>query len=149
MTQTDPLIIALKALVKRDYLVAELRSLLVQKGYSDEQADGALDQISRWGFLDEPRHATQIALSRRRRYGRERILAELEAKGATGEAIQAVMELLPEENEFERARALVAEKGLARSDRVKAARFLATRGFSQDVIESIIESNFDEVDDQC
>lgn len=147
MTQTDPLIIALKALVKRDYLVAELRSLLVQKGYSDEQADGALDQISRWGFLDEPRHATQIAQTRQRRYGRERILAELEAKGATDVAIQAVMELLPEENEFERARTLVVAKGFTRSDRVKAARFLATRGFSQEVIESIIESDFDEVDE--
>jgi len=140
----DALIAALKLLEKRDYLAEELREALERRGCDGAQITHALDCVERWGFIDDQRVARSVAERQSRRYGKERILAELEAKGASEQVRAAIEKRFTHTDQIAKAKTMLAVKKFTPDERAKAARFLAGRGFSEEVIESIIEADFKE-----
>ena len=75
-----------------------------------------------------------------RKYGAARIRHDLKAKGIDRETIDRISS----DGELERARAILARiyrlPAVSREERAKRMRFLQGRGFSTDVIRSLLSS---------
>ncbi|CAN5208090.1 recombination regulator RecX [soil metagenome] len=127
--------LALRHLGRRDRTEAELRRHLAAKDVGEAQADAALAEVARMGYLDDARYARTFAEDRRNLDGwgterierrllalgvdREHIAAALGARDGTDE-LQAALELLRRryrdvvpggERERERALAMLVRKG--------------------------------------
>jgi regulatory protein len=117
---------AYRFLGHRDRTVAELRKHLIGKGWTEEIAEAAIEELIAQGYVDDARFARQFAEDRRRldSWGGERIerrllglgiahehVAAALAAGGEGE-MDAAVELLrrrfpaPPETDHERERAL-------------------------------------------
>lgn len=139
MPKAKPDVVAkgLSLLARRQHSVKELERKLLDKGYSPEEVDPALAQFLDAGYLNDAEYARMMV-----RYysgkGRNFLRFKLTREGVEREIIENV---LPED-ELEFARAFeVAEKkwsslrGEERSRKEKLYRFLASRGFSGEVIQ--------------
>jgi regulatory protein len=106
---------------------ASLRRRLVQRGFSDEDADSATDAATRAGYVDDAALAESIVARRRGRRGSVRIVAELRARGVENDVARAVVGRVPAEEEREaavnEARRRVPAAGLS-VDRVARRREL-------------------------
>jgi regulatory protein len=135
----DALTQATKLLAGRDKSRAQLRAALLQRGYDDEETDAALQRAAELGYLDDARVAErkarealddgwagEVLVAKLVAVGLEESVAQRavdEAIGATGwDALKA-------------ARKLAERKKL---EGEKAARFLASRGFEEDVISRLV-----------
>ncbi|MCP9484837.1 MAG: recombination regulator RecX [Gaiellaceae bacterium MAG52_C11] len=121
---------ALRALRARDRSAAELESRLRGRGVDETEQRETLELLSRLGYVDDERFATlRAAALAARSCGDELIRDDLERRGVAGSTIDAALaELEPQQ---ERADRIVANRGRS----AKTARFLAARGFAEDVIE--------------
>ncbi|HEY4348056.1 MAG TPA: RecX family transcriptional regulator [Gaiellaceae bacterium] len=128
-----------KALSHRDRSVAGLAAHLERKGVAPEARSGAVETLSKLGFVDDGRFAASRAASLARRgYGDEAIRFDLGEQGVGEEQIAIAVAGL--EPELDRARALVANAGMT----VKTARRLGAKGFSDETIESAITLDADQ-----
>lgn len=82
-TGSDPYAVALRLLTGRDYSRAELAARLQQRGFSNEQIDGALRRCSELGYLNDERYALERARSllRSGRAVGNRLFADLRQRG--------------------------------------------------------------------
>ena len=123
-----------KLLAGREKTKAQARADLAKREFSVSDIDAAITRASELGYLDDTRVAKRLAMaSMRDGWAGDVLHARLLAKGidentATQAIADAVVEL--EWNENAAADALVKKRNL---DGVKAARFLASRGFSEDL----------------
>lgn len=116
-----------------------------EQRHSEADVDALLDWLEAHGHLSRERFAESRVHARAARYGNLRIRHELaqhnvELDTEVADALKAT--------ELERARAVRARKfgAAAPADsaaRVRQMRFLAGRGFSADVIRSLVKSDFD------
>jgi SOS response regulatory protein OraA/RecX len=94
--------------------------------------------MTRLGYVDDERFAASRASSLAGSgYGDAAIRFDLERQGVGEEQIEAAIDGL--EPEVERARAIVAAAGAT----VKTARRLGAKGFSDEVIESVVTYDID------
>lgn len=132
---------ALGCLSRREYSRLELKRKLAPHVENESELETLLDDFSRRGWLSEQRFAEQIIHARSGKYGVQRIAQELKEKGVSAEAVTAVLPQL-KENELETARTVWEKKfGTLPADateRAKQMRFLASRGFSQNVIWKVL-----------
>jgi len=132
---------ALGFLTRREYSRLELKRKLASHAESAFELEALLDDFSLRGWLSEQRFTEQIIHARSGKYGVQRIAQELKEKGVSAEAVAAVLPQL-KENELETARAVWAKKFGAlpsdANDRAKQMRFMASRGFSQNVIWKVL-----------
>jgi regulatory protein len=130
---------AVRLLKARAKSRASLEQALLQRGYDGASVSEAIERVTELGYLNDARFAEARARAKlaegrsiddvRRRLeadGVEASLADQAARGAAAEA--GYDELLA-------ARALVKKR---RVTGPKAARLLASRGFSQDVIQRVV-----------
>lgn len=128
-----------KLLSGRDKTRAQLRAALERKGFGVEEIEAALRRVVELGYVDEARVA-------RRKAGDllgegwcgEALTARLGALGLDAQTIDsAVAEARAELgwNESAAAQALISKRRL---EGVKAARFLASRGFSEDTVARLV-----------
>ena len=124
---------ALQALRARNRSVAELESRLQRRGIAEIEQRETLELLSRLGYVDDERFATlRAAALAARNCGDEMIRSDLEGRGVAGSIIDAaVADLEPEQ---ERAERIVASRGRS----AKTARFLAARGFVEEVVETVV-----------
>jgi len=124
----------LRLLAYRERSAAELRSRLLEDGYSEPTADSVVGDMLRTGLVDDERFAGMMArlLTQIRGMGRSRAMRELVSKGVDPELARAALEeTLPAEAELEAAAKLahaLAARPTATVDRI-AAR-LARKGYS-------------------
>jgi regulatory protein len=124
---------AVRALARGDHSTAGLRAKLERAGISDSAQVDAVEKLARAGYLDDARFARERAASLAARgYGDEWICGDLEAQGVAAGALEAALTAL----EPERERALALAAGLGGG--LRAARTLARRGFSEDVLEVVV-----------
>ena len=129
----EPLEQALRALGVRDRTASELDARLERRGVGSAEREEALETLDRLGYLDDGRFARSRAKELADRgSGDELIRHDLESRGVSPELVESAIGAL--EPERERARRLVEERGAT----AKTARFLASRGFGDDVLESIV-----------
>ena len=100
-----------------------------------------LDKLEQQGFLSEQRMVEQVARIRRSRFGSQRIIHELKAKGIDDHLIDGIRPAL-QENELEAALNIWRKKfhqpPATREERAKQIRFMMNRGFSMETIQRVL-----------
>ncbi len=140
---------ALRALAAREHSRVELVRKLTQFETEAGELERVLSDLTDKGFIDEQRVAASVAYRRGAKLGTARVVQELKAKGVDPQAVaQAAAEL--KTTELDRAREVWRKKfGTPAADaaeRGKHMRFLASRGFSGEVIRKAIGGSSGEDD---
>lgn len=137
----EPLRVALALLARGDHSQMDLAVQLARRGFLPIEVDEALARLEGWGFLDDSR-AADARLRRftgRRAKGIELLREDLARHGIDEETIDAaILARFPVE-EAERAFALLLERYKSPTPVARAARFLASRGFDEEAVESAVE----------
>lgn len=135
---------ALRLLNRRDYSVAEIRTRLLDKEHPPDLVASVIDQLVEERLLDDQRvavaHVRQASLLKGR--GRLRIARELEARGLSRSLVQDALSGLAPEAEVDSIRRFLSRKRLpprlTPADHRKVFQQLLRRGFSADVIATVI-----------
>ena len=131
---------ALRLLARREHSRQELGRKLFPRAVSPEALNALLDSLELKKQLSNERFASERAHVLSRKYGAARIRQDLKAKGLDRETIERISS----EGELERARGILQRKyreaALTREERAKRMRFLQSRGFSSEVIRSLLSS---------
>lgn len=141
---------ALQYLGRRDHSRKELHQKL-SIAFTDvpaEEIDEVLEDFTNLGWLSDARFAEQWVYYRSQRYGQQRLKHELYEKGIEAEIIERVLADVVD-NEEVTARAIWQKKFPSPprniNERAKQLRYLASRGFSLNVIYAVVsETNDDE-----
>lgn len=132
---------ALKALARREHTRQELQAKLQPFAEDPDELEPLLDDLEKRGWLSEARFVEQLTTVRRRRFGAARILHELREKGVSDTALAAAQSLL-KDGEVDAARAVWKKKfgslPTTLEERAKQSRFLASRGFSAEVVRKVL-----------
>ena len=138
---------AVRYLARWDRTVAQVEQFLLNKGASAAQAKQTVSRLSDLRYLDDRGYAGRWVESRmaRQPVGRERLLAELQAKGIQETvAEKAVREALREVDDD--TLATQALKSWQRKGRrvnaLQAVRLLRQWGFEEETIERTIRARF-------
>jgi len=103
--------------------------------------EAVLDDFETRGWLSDGRFAEALVRRRSERYGTRKIADELERAGVDSQQSAKLLGAL-KETEFQRAYELWArkygEKAQDQKERARQYRFLASKGFSSDVVARII-----------
>ena len=145
MSERDAYDVAVGLLARREHSRAELCQKLAERGFDDQAQQAALDALSQAGLQSDARFVESFIRSRiARGQGPVRIRAELGRRGVDGE--QAHQGLLDAESELDWS--ALAEQALQKRwpqvpteprEKAKAMRFLAQRGFPQDVVYRLFD----------
>ncbi|MBS0484851.1 MAG: recombination regulator RecX [Proteobacteria bacterium] len=137
---------ALRYLAQREHSRRELAQKLSARKDCGETAElteltEVLDKLEQQGFLSEQRMVEQVARIRRARFGSQRIIHELKAKGIDDHLIDGIRPAL-QENELEAAfniwRKKFHQPPATREERAKQIRFMMNRGFSMETIQRVL-----------
>ncbi|MEY4979310.1 MAG: Regulatory protein RecX [Pseudomonadota bacterium] len=138
---------ALRLLSQREHSRAELERKLREHETEPGSLAQALDELTAKGFISEQRVVESVLHRRANKLGTARVRQELQAKGLSAEAVvEAVVRL--QDSELERARAVWMKKfatpATDAAERARQMRFLAARGFTGDVIRSVVRGAEDD-----
>ena len=132
---------AVALLSRREHSRLELTRKLSAHAEDADVLSRLLDDLTREGWLSDERYAQSLVHRRASTHGSARIASELRLGGVSDTAISDIRQTL-RESEYDRARVVWQKKfGVAPVDRLafgKQARFLAGRGFNNDVIYRVI-----------
>lgn len=132
---------AVSLLAQREYSRQELTQKLAEQDVSPEELALALAQLEAKGLVDDVRVVETLVNRRAGKLGGMRLRQELQAKGVSPDLVAQAMTDL-KGSELARARAVWQKKfgQLASSgaERHKQARFLASRGFSGEVVRRVV-----------
>ena len=130
---------ALRALRHRDRSVNEIERFLESRGVGESERLEVVEKLVRTALVDDRRFAESRAAGLAERgAGNERIRHELAFAGIDDEVAEDVIESL--ESEAERAERIVERRGAS----PKTARYLAGKGFSDDVVHAVVAHARDE-----
>jgi len=131
---------ALRLLARREHSRAELGRKLSGHAETPEALELLLIDLEKRKQLSDARYAEERVRSLSRKFGAARIRQDLKAKGVDRETIDRISA----EGELERARGILARKyrepAATREERARRGRFLMSRGFSSDIIRSLLSS---------
>jgi regulatory protein len=138
---------ALRLLKARARSRQEILSALKRKGVPADILQTVLERLAGWGYLDDSRFAKDraLALLREGRLGGAGVLRKLEQHGIPESLARSAISAAETElgsDPKQSARAALAKRGLAGPldgpKRARAFRLLASRGFAEGVIESLL-----------
>lgn len=132
---------ALRLLARREHSRRELERKLATDADDLDELTSLLDEFERRGWLSESRLAEQHVLRARGRYGPRRVLNNLKEKGLSEEALARAGAQLKQselESAFEAWRKRFGRPAEDPKDKARQARFLAGRGFSSEVIWTVL-----------
>ena len=132
---------AVSLLAQREYSRQELTDKLTAAQASPEEVEHALAQLEAKGLVDDARVVETLVNRRSGKLGASRLRQELQAKGVSPELVAETMASL-KGSELARAQAVWQKKfgqlAATSAERNKQARFLASRGFSGDVVRQVV-----------
>ena len=132
---------AVSLLAQREYSRQELTDKLTAAQASPEEVKQALAQLEAKGLVDDARVVETLVNRRSGKLGASRLRQELQAKGVSAELVAETMAGL-KDTELARAQAVWQKKfgqlAATSAERNKQARFLASRGFSGDVVRQVV-----------
>jgi regulatory protein len=133
---------ALWHLSRREFSAAELRKKIIQRGYTEQEADEAMAFVQEHNYQSDERYAGMKARSTAHRAGNRKIQMVLRTKGVEDPVVQAQLEILAPESEraieaVEKFRKLAVD-GVSRELSTKIWRYLSYRGFSGDAIKRAV-----------
>ena len=123
---------------------SEIRKKLEEKGYTESQAQGAIDKLKSYGYINDLAYAHAYINTYGKDRGKLRLIYELGAKGIDKDIIDQV---LPDDEE-ENARNLAVKKVKKYVEKEKMIRYLMSRGFEYELArrvsgEVLEEGNYD------
>jgi regulatory protein len=138
---------ALDLLARREHSVAELRGKLISKGVADDDVlTAVLEGLVTDGLLSDHRFAESFIRARRERgQGPLRIETELRSRGVAGDVIESLLDI--KEAGWRSAAREARRKRFgdpvpsAFSERARQARFLRTRGFSEEQVRGALQDD--------
>jgi regulatory protein len=136
---------ALGLLSRREHSTRELKQKLAQRGYEAADRDDAIESLARSDYQSDDRFAEVLIRQRAAAgYGPRYIESELRSHGI---APAAHRELFDAQDWSTAAKRLVARRYdlRDRSAQLKAAQFLARRGFSSDLVRKLTKAEIDDV----
>lgn len=132
---------ALRHLVRREHSRAELARKLAPHAESQEAVEALLDSLLSRKQLSDERFAEERARSLSRKFGSAKILHDLKSKGVAEDVAERVASGA---DDLHKAREILQKKfrteATSREERAKRARFLQGRGFSYEIIRSVLET---------
>jgi len=138
---------ALRLLSNREHSRAELEAKLKPHEEEPGSLARALDELQAKGVISEQRVIESVLNRRASKLGVARIRQELQGKGLDPQAVSAALATL-KSTELERAREVwrkkFGEPASSPQETARHMRFLATRGFSGDVIRRVVTGNTDD-----
>lgn len=143
---------AMYLLGSRPYSTAALREKLLGN-YSEKTAERVIEDMTRYGFLDDEDYAKRLASSiiNGKKYGLHRAKAEMRRKGVPDELIEQTLSEYSREDMTESLTELVRKKYSGRisdrDERQKVIAALARRGYGFGEIKAAITSVLEELDD--
>ena len=132
-------------LSRREHSRAELQRKLAPHADSQEALEKVLDDLAQAGWQSDERFAQGWVHRKASIHGAARILQDLKFQGIPAEAIAAVRSEL-KKTELSRAQAVWNRKFSPSADPLSAAeyakqgRFLASRGFSIEIIRRVLKN---------
>ena len=130
---SDAVEAALGWLRHRDRSAAQLDAYLEGRGFVESDRREALATLTRTGLVDDHRFAAgRATVLAERGSGDALIRHDLREAEVETAAVDAALEAL--DNERDRAERIVARRGVS----PKTARYLASRGFPEDVVHAVI-----------
>jgi regulatory protein len=135
---------ALRYLAAREYSRFELEQKLKPHEENEGELKAALDDLEAKGFISEARVVESTLNQKAGRFGAARLLHTLKAKGIDAGVLLETAEQL-KETEFDRAMDVwtrkFGEPYTTPSEYAKQARFLASRGFSGEVVGRVLRAS--------
>lgn len=134
---------AVRWLSVREHTRHELAQKLARFCQDEADLDRVLDDLEREGWQSDHRAARSLGRVKATKQGNALIAQQLRQKGISQELIESTLESI-EGSELQRAHEVWAKKfgrqGVAEDfkERARQARFLASRGFSSEVIRKVI-----------
>ena len=132
---------AVSLLAQREYSRQELTDKHTAAQASPEEVEQALAQLEAKGLVNDARVVETLVNRRSGKLGASRLRQELQAKGVSAEMVAETMAGL-KGTELARAQAVWQKKfgqlAATSAERNKQARFLASRGFSGDVVRQVV-----------
>ena len=132
---------ALRLLARREHSRRELEGKLAPHAGSSEDLQALISGLKQKNQFSEERYAEERARKLSRKYGAARIRQDLKAKGVPAELIAR---LSSSEDELQKAKAILERKYRApattREEKAKRMRFLQSRGFSSEVIFTLLSA---------
>ena len=139
---------AIDFLSRREHSRSELHRKLQRHSDDLEAINQLLDQLEQDNWLSNERFAHSLLNRRQHKFGSRRLLYELRQHGVDEEQLQHAQEQL-QATEYERAfdvwQRKFGSKPIDQKAWAKQHRFMASRGFSPDLLRRILER----VDDTC
>ncbi|WP_127571044.1 regulatory protein RecX [Georgenia faecalis] len=147
--------IALRLLAAAPRSRAQLATKLADRGVAEDVAAALLDRFEEVGLLDDAAYAEMLVRTRHAERGlaRRALVAELRAKGITGEVAEVALEQVDDEDEEASARALVARRapatrGLERDRRRRRlGGMLARKGYPPGLAMRVVDAELAAEDD--
>ena len=129
-------------LTRRSYSVAGMKKKLLEKNFSLQDTDAAIERLQELGFLNDAEFARGIIRAHRSK-GNHWLRLKLKQEGVVPEIIEEMISDI--DDEAQRIMTVLARKAasLRESDphkrREKLYRFLASRGFGVDSIKRVLK----------
>lgn len=138
---------ALRLLAMREHSRSELARKLAALG-TPQEVEATLDRMAELGLQSDRRFAESWTRSKAGRFGTVRLKLELARRGVDADTVAEVLTNGELDSDIDRARRVWATKfGTVAEDRrewARQARFLQGRGFSSEVITSLLKEVPDE-----
>lgn len=145
MSERDAYDVAVGLLARREHSRGELCQKLAERGFDDQAQQTALEALGEAGLQCDQRFVESFIRSRiARGQGPVRIRAELGRRGVDGHLIGQGLLDAESEHDWSELAAQALEKRWPQvpteaREKAKAMRFLAQRGFPQDVVYRLFD----------
>lgn len=129
-------------MVNRDFFEEELRFRLGES-WPDSEVNEAVSRLRDWGLLDNSSVGLVLRERlQRKRYGPEKVRWEMLRRGVPEELADWVLAQPTELDDLEQAREAAAKKFPKGEPPGRVARYLMSRGFPEEVVREIVESDY-------
>ena len=144
-----PLAYAYRLLAQRAYSEQELAEKLSVKGFTSAAVTRTVARLKTQGYLDDMRLAAdQAERLQARGFGSAGIKAKLGQKGLSPDTVEQTVAAAGKDQDLQSAQRLLASRFTTDAlkepqTRARAFRLLLRRGYSQDIVESLLGSATD------
>ncbi|HHW89345.1 MAG TPA: hypothetical protein GX745_00370 [Clostridiales bacterium] len=129
----------------------ELKTYLVNKGYSLDLIDIVIDKLKSYNYINDTEYATAYINEKKQKNGKKKMYFELKRKGISDSVLEKVLNKVTKEQEQQTIKRLAEKyingKTLDVKLKKNLANYLYSRGFDWDDYIDIINHLFGEEDD--